>query len=273
MPDVSIRLPVRLTRKHLRVVRKYFENTDRLSPQDWTIALESFHLLGSATVILAQQPLTFHQVYDRYIDQVYADDFSKRLLELENHGTKAEALQQEYAFAILEMLEQNSLYHEEVEDSEYLAAYCLYWWTAFGKGYRFELTICRDLRESGITFITHDISNREERRSPYDLIVSQQWGDIKTTAYFMYNAAMLPLSCDFYITRLYHTRQRRYLNIVILTEAAWHKLNGEVPMADLDTAADFFPDPVQIPFSGQNLVNAPYEIWKVKVKKRQQEEK
>jgi hypothetical protein len=61
--------------------------------------------------------------------------------------------------------------------SEYLAAYCLYWWTAFARGYRFEVAVFRDLSASGIAFVAHDLRKRRERRSPYDLIVQRQRGD------------------------------------------------------------------------------------------------
>jgi hypothetical protein len=57
-----------------------------------------------------------------------------------------------------------------------------------------------------------------------------------------------------------------------MTEAAWQALNGEVAMASLETAAAFFPRPVQIVLEGQRLVIAPYDLWKEKVKQRQQEE-
>jgi hypothetical protein len=57
-----------------------------------------------------------------------------------------------------------------------------------------------------------------------------------------------------------------------MAKAAWRRLNGEVPTASLETAASLFPQPVQITFEGQDFVIVPFDLWKDKVKKRQQEE-
>jgi hypothetical protein len=134
------------------------------------------------------------------------------------------------------------------------------------------LTIFRDLLASGIRFLAHDVRNRAERRSPYDLVVSRQRGDIKSTTYFLHIARTPPLNCDFYITRLYHSRGRRYLDVVILSLAAWRALNGEVPTVSLETAANFMPKPVQIVFREQHWIIVPYDLWKQRVKQRQQTE-
>jgi hypothetical protein len=74
------------------------------------------------------------------------------------------------------------------------------------------------------------------------------------------------------ITRLYDARRRRYVQIVILTEEAWHDLNGAVTAAALETAADFFPEPVQIVFEGQRFVIVTFDLWKEREKRRQQQE-
>jgi hypothetical protein len=216
--------------------------------------------------------MSFQQLYDRYVDRQYADDFIAHLMALEDLEADAEPLQRKIAFEILARLEQEGLYHEELASSEYLAAYCLYWWTSFARGYRFELTIFRDLHTSGIVFTAHDLRKRAERRSPYDLVVLRQLGDIKSTTYFLYSARTLPLNCDFYITRLYYPQRRRYLSVVVMTEAAWRALNGEVATGSLEMAAGFFPKPVQIVLEGQRFVIAPFDLWKEKVKQRQKVE-
>ena len=271
MSEIRITLPPNLTARHLRVVLKYFERTDRLTPQEWRVALETFDALGKGIVAVGRRRMSFQQVYDRYVDRPYADAFIAQLLALEDVEADAEALQQQFAFDVLAGLERERLYHGEVAGSEYLAAYCLYWWTSFGRGYRFELMVFHDLRASGIAFVAHDLRKRTERRSPYDLVVLRQVGDIKSTTYFLSIAYSL-LQCDFYITRLYHPRRRRYLWVVVMTAAAWQALNGEVAPASLETAADFFPEPVQTVLEGQHFVIAPYNLWKEKVKQRQQEE-
>ena len=153
MPQVHIALSPNLTARHLRVVLKYFEKTNRLSPQEWKVALETFDALGKGTVTIGRQRMSFQQVYDRYVDRRVADDFIAQLMALEDLEAEAEALQQKIAFEMLAMLEREGLYHEEVVSSEYLAAYCLYWWTSFVRGVRFEVMVFRDLCASGIAML------------------------------------------------------------------------------------------------------------------------
>lgn len=134
------------------------------------------------------------------------------------------------------------------------------------------MAIIRELQAAGIAFTTHDLRARAERLSPYDLVVNRRLGDIKHTTYFLYTARSLPLKCDFYITRLYNTRRRRYERIVILTEDAWRDLNGAVPTVKLEVAAEFFPAPAQIVFEGQNLIVVTFDLWKERIKRRQRQE-
>ncbi len=272
MPGTQITLPASLTAPHLRAVLKYFERTNRLNPQEWKLALGAFDLLGRATIVTGRRRLSFRQFYEREVERRYADEFLNALLAADDPEGDDEALQQKIAFEIIAHLEQNGLYHEEVTDSEYLAAYCLYWWTSFARGYRFEAAILRQLQAAGIAFTAHDLRVRAERLLPYDLVVNRRLGDIKHTTYFLYTARSLPLKCDFYITRLYHARRRRYEQIVILTEEAWHDLNGAVQTGTLEAAADFFPAPVQIVFEGRNLIVITFDLWKERVKRRQRQE-
>lgn len=121
-------------------------------------------------------------------------------------------------------------------------------------------------------FTAPDLRKRHERQSPYDLIVQKRFGDIKHTTYFLHTARSFPLKCDFYLTRLYDVRKRRYWPIVILTEDAWHDLNGAVAECSLEQAAEHFPAPVQIVFEKQRLVVITFELWKTKIKLRQEQE-
>lgn len=272
MPKTQIILPARLTPPHLDAVLKYFEATQRLGATEWKCALEAFDLLGSATLVTGRSRKSFRQFYESTVEQRHAQRFLTELLAADDPEATGEVLQQQTAADLLADLEQAGLYDEDVANSEYLAAYCLYWWTSFARGYRFEAAILRELQVSGITFVTHDPRVRSERLSPYDLIVNRRLGDIKHTTYFLHTARALPLKCDFYITRLYDARRRRYVRIVILTEAAWHDLNGPVTAATLETAAGFFPAPVQIVFEGQRFVVATFDLWKERVTRRQQRE-
>lgn len=272
MPNTQIILPSRLTQPHLGAVLKYFEATHRLRATEWKLALEAFDLLASATLVVGKRRRSFRQFYESTVERRHANRFLTDLLAADDPETIGESLQQQIAAAILANLEQEGLYHEDVPDSEYLAAYCLYWWTSFARGYRFEAAVLRELRGGGIAFIAHDLRVRAERLSPYDLVVNRRLGDIKHTTYLLHTARSWPLKCDFYITRLYDARRRRYQQIVILTEEAWHDLNGEVTAATLETAADFLPEPVRIVFDGQRLVVIAFPLWKEKVIAQQQQE-
>jgi len=174
-------MPPELTARHLRVVIKYFEGAERLSVHEWRLALETFDEMGKATVAVGDRRLSFQQVYERYVDRRHADDFIGQLMALEDSTAEADALQQKTALQMLTTLEGEGLYDKGVANSEYLAAYCLYWWTAVARGYGFEVTVFRDLRASGIAYVAHDLRKRAERRSPYDLMVLRQLGDIKST--------------------------------------------------------------------------------------------
>ncbi|MCG3161660.1 MAG: hypothetical protein JMDDDDMK_02857 [Acidobacteria bacterium] len=272
MPNIQITLPVSLTAPHLNTVLKYFERANRISPPEWKLVFEAFDLLGRATVKIGRRRITFRQFYEREVERRYADDFLNDLLATDVPEAEGETLQQKVAFNLLTWLEQDGLYHSEVADSEYLAAYCLYWWTSFARGYRFEVAILRELQTAGIVFTAHDLRIRAERFSPYDLVIDRRLGDIKHTTYFLHTARALPLQCDFYITRLYHARRRRYQPIVILTEETWRELNGAVTTATLETAAEIFPAPAQIVFQGKNLIVVTFDLWKERVKRRQQKE-
>ncbi len=120
-----INFPASLTENHLRVILKYFAQTNKLSPQEWRLAFAAFDILGTATVTIGRSNVRFRQFYDRVIDRPFAQEFIERLLTLTDLK-KADGLQQQVAFEILAKLEQEGLYQEEVNGSEYLAAYCLY---------------------------------------------------------------------------------------------------------------------------------------------------
>ncbi|MGH9842725.1 MAG: hypothetical protein ACREEM_28610 [Blastocatellia bacterium] len=184
MPNLQIILPTRLTASHLHVVLKYFEATNRLSAQEWKLALESFDLLGHATLVKGQQRSSFREFYESAVERRHADGFLTDLLAADDPEAKGEALQRRIAAEIIGNLEQGGLYHEDVTGSEYLAAYCLYWWTSFARGYRFEAAIMRELQTAGIAFTAHDLRVRAERLSAYDLVVDRRLGDIKHTTYF-----------------------------------------------------------------------------------------
>lgn len=89
--------------------------------------------------------------------------------------------------------------------------------------------------------------------------------------YFLYVARSFPLTCDFYITRLYNVATRCYVRIIVLTDEAWCCINGDTVSSDLAKAAQLLPQVVDVTFLGYNLVVVDYEVWKQKVLQRQQE--
>jgi len=220
MPQIHIALPSNLTKQHLNILLKYFEDRDQLSSDDWKVALASFRRLGKGIISIGKKRINFKQFYDYFVDHKYANDFISHLMELQDLQKESEMFLQNIAFEILERLKQEGIYQKEIANSEYLAAYCVYWWTSFARGYRFELMIFRDLQASGITFISHNLRKRKERLSPYDLVVLNQLGDVKSTTYFLHTTQTLALNCDFYITRLYDIQNRCYLVVVLMTEKA-----------------------------------------------------
>jgi hypothetical protein len=48
------------------------------------------------------------------------------------------------------------------------------------------------------------------------------------------------------------------VSIVVLQEPAWRAINGPVTETPLESAADFFPDAVQVVFDQQRLVIVSY---------------
>jgi hypothetical protein len=61
--------------------------------------------------------------------------------------------------------------------------------------------------------------------------------------------------------------------MVLMTLAAWTIWDGDVTSATIETAADFFPGPVQVMLEGEPFVLAHYDLWKENVKRRQEQEK
>ncbi|HKI36903.1 MAG TPA: hypothetical protein VKA46_33935 [Gemmataceae bacterium] len=180
MSPVRISLPPQATSQHREAALKYFEKTERLSAADWSLVLETFDTLSRGAVLIERKRWTFRQIYNRYVDARYADEFITQLLALNDPERQGQSLQQQSAATMLAMLE--------------------------------------------------------------------------------------------YITRLYDARRRRYVWVVLLTELAWQALDGEISIATLATAADRFPHPVGLVFNERRFVLVTYDLWKTKVKQRQQEQ-
>ena len=159
-----------------------------------------------------------------------------------------------------------------MEGSQFLAAYSLYWWNSFARGYSFEIEVCRKLDVAGIAYTAHDLLDRTERLSPYDLTILGYFGDIKNTTYFLHSRRNLPLLCDFYITRLWHAQRRRYILAVILTSQIWEQINGATQTALLGEAAYFFPNPIAVTLEERIWIIIPLSLFFEKIGKKQRRE-
>jgi hypothetical protein len=148
--------------------------------------------------------------------------------------------------------------------------FCLYWWQSFSKGYAFEVEILRDLAASGILHQAHDLRDRQSRLSPFDLIVMGFRGDIRTSTYFFAVERGRGLPHDFYLTRLWSRRTRRWEEVALLKPAFWAALDGETRPSRLEEALDILPDVAEIQVDSQELVVVEYQQWKELVKTRQE---
>lgn len=273
MSEIQIILSENVTTEQCRAVRLYFDDVNQLSSRDWRTALEGFDSLRSSVVCIDSEKFTFEMFYKLFVEQRYTDQFIQRIYNEPNLEQTGRRIQASTAREILHRLSEEGLYSRHIANSEYLASYLLYWWAAFAKGYLFELSIFRDLESAGIQFVAHDIRTRRGRLSPSDLFVEGLAGDIKNTTYFLYSSRSFPLTNDFYITRLYDEKQRKYLPIVIIKPAAWQFINGDVLPCSFQEAANFLPQTVQVDFEGEGLVVVDYNVWKQKTLSKQRRQR
>lgn len=117
-----------------------------------------------------------------------------------------------------------------------------------------------------IEFSCHDITNRSERLSVFDLTVLGMRGDLKYSTWFLTVEDARIEGLDFFITRLYDAINARWLLVVLLTPAAWAVIDGETRPASLEDAASALPDPVSINVGAATLVLILYDDWKARVR-------
>ena len=134
------------------------------------------------------------------------------------------------------------------------------------------MAIFRDLAASGIQFVAHDLTNRSERRAPYDLLLLDLRGDIKYTTYFLTAERLARLVSDFFITRWYLGRE--WLRVAILRETAWRSLSlptsdDEQEIATLEEVAGILPQAAAFVIDSLTLTALGYEQWKQRVLVRQ----
>ena len=232
--------------------------------------MAGFDILHEAQAVSDSGSLTFRQLYVIYIERLFADLYIDALLQLKGASQDYNALRADFARQIVQRLKQENLRQPGVPETNILLSYCLYFWESFARGYAFEVEIYRDLTASGIAFQAHDIRDYQARLSAYDLQILDQYGDIKTSLYFLYTKRGRHLAHDFYITRFYEGGRQRTL-VVMLKPFAWEKINGDTVETTLDEATKLFPTPALVQIENRPIVLIDYNVWKERVLKQQQD--
>jgi hypothetical protein len=266
----TIRLSPQLHREHHRVLLRYLKDERDLSYTNWVVLAEIVDVLGVSVVVVDGQEQTFRRFYEERIDQRFADPFLTSLLASDDVERKGRRAQAAIAQEICHLLDGMEGFNRDDANCRLLLVYCLYWWGAFARGYIFEVAILRDLAASGIQFVAHDLTNRSERLTPYDLLLLDLRGDIKYTTYFLTVECLTRLVSDFFITRWYLTHRREWLRVAILRETAWQRFSlsqaaGERQTASLDDVASALPQAVVFAIGSILLTTLGYGQWKQQV--------
>lgn len=265
-PTIQIRLPVGFTDKQQQLVFKYlFEGRHKISGAEWPLLLRSFNQLHRAQVMTQTRISTFSRVYNLQVDQRFADSYINELFNLSDVSREFFSLRDRFSRAIVTHFEEVGLQRDDLPATNLFLAYSLYFWESFTVGYAFEVQIYRDLTAVGMVFESHNIRDRKDRRSFYDLKVLGLYGDIKTSPYFLEVGRNQDLPHDFYITRFYDKKGRQRIFVVMLKPDAWNLINGETITMLLQDAIRAFPSPARVELQVGPIVIVDYEIWKRKV--------
>jgi hypothetical protein len=160
-------------------------------------------LLAQSLITFQGRDYSFTRFYDTFIDRQFAEASLQALVDSANVTQDAPRLQAATARQIVQWLQRQDFYQQGQLETRWLLAFCLYWWSSFAIGYAFEEEIFRDLHAEGIEFFAHDITNRNERLSPFDLTVLNLRGDVKYSTWFLTREDARLEGLDFFITRLY----------------------------------------------------------------------
>lgn len=256
-----------LLSEHDAALSEYLRGAGRLTRAQWQSLREAIDLMAHSIVTFQERDYTFTRFYETFIDQQFAESFLQALVVTSDVAQDAPRLQAATARQIVQWVQQQDFYQKGQIESRWLLTFCLYWWSAFAVGYAFEVEIFRDLRAEGIQFFAHDITNREERLSPFDLTVLGLRGDVKYSTWFLTveNARLAGL--DFFITRLYDESGAGWLRVVLLTPLA-QKLIGDAttPATAMETVPEL---PATVTAGAAQLRLIRYEDWKARVRFKQ----
>ena len=232
------------------------------------LLFSGFGLLHNALVYAPSEWRSFRSVYDLAVDAPFAERYLADLLALDDVKRKSKKLSERYAQLIIANW-YRSVWPQVLGDSgRLLLSYWLYWWRSFTYGYAFEVQVFRDLEASNIAFRAHNILDRDERRSYYDLEVLGLLGDIKTSFYFLRSGRSSNLPHDFYITRLRHQRRSRIM-VVLMQPAAWEQINGDAERTTWEAIRTRLPKIASLLHKGREVVLVTYQEWKTRVRDEQ----
>jgi hypothetical protein len=263
VPTISdITLVADLTDSQMALLARYATRPRSIRPHEWREALAAFDVMGNSTLMVNGQTRRFAAFYDEFVEDRYSAEFIESLQGLTDAEANGFRLVADFAERVFADLEQAGVPLAGSVGERCLIAFCHYWWTSFGKGYVREVTIFRDLTATGIAFDAHDLRDKRQRFSPYDLLVSGWSGDIKTSTYFLHTRRGFPLVNDFYIVGLFDETTRRKLDIVIMKPAVWEKLDGAPLSCELREVSRHFPRPTQVTVRNETLIVVEYEAWK-----------
>lgn len=270
---IWVQLPVDFTQGHRQVIHHYFQGRDLSGGEAWSNLIKAMDILRLAKIEQGGRVETFAAIYDRLVDVIYADKLINELLIAQLPEEKGETHRAAIARQLMVDLRSAGLWQADTPESQLLVAFCLYWWQVFVRGYAFEIAIYQDLTASGIIYAAHDLRDRQDRFSVYDLVLLGFQGDIKTSTYFVQTKRSEALLHDFYITRMYHLRDRKWYQVVWLKPEFWHLLDGTPTAVAYDAIWQVLPGVAQITLRERSFVVVLYEEWKQRVVARQQEKK
>jgi hypothetical protein len=270
--ELEIRLPDEFSPEHKDAVLRYFQESATFSLTERSFAFEGFDLLRQAVVDLCGETFDFASIYESLVEQPFADSFIESLLKAKDIAREAERLRADIARQIVDVLMDKDFFRRDVPTSQFLMAYCLYWWYSFSKGYTFEIEIFRDLASAGIVFESHNLLSPQERRSRHDLVVSFFRGGVKTSTYFLHTSRTATLHSDFYITQIMG-RERKAIKVVFLRKQFWDEIDGETLSSALALLPRVLPKPALIIHHSVPWVVVDYALWKEKILSIQKQER
>jgi hypothetical protein len=261
-----IEIHSQLTSQHEHVLLGYLHSTRNLPPAQWLILFEAVEHLGLSTLVIDATAYTFRQFYNQFIDAQFADTFIGQLVQL-TELKEATVLQASIARQIVAFLQGLSGFSLQQKACRLFMVYCLYWWGAFARGYIFEQEIFEDLAESGIEYVPHDITDRQGRFSPYDLVIAGLRGDVKYTTYFLAQDGLPGFRADFFITRAYDTLKREWRKVVAIRHEVWQNFNGETTPSSREGFVSILPQAASITVQNEQLIVVEYDDWKNRIRR------